>query len=188
VHRIGENKSRQAKLTVYVLAGTASGALAGAVLGWIGTLLAPDARAGIATLLGVLAIVVATLELLGHRVPLLQRDKETPRDWLTAGPLLWAMRNGASLGFGARSRLGFSLWYVIPVGALLSGRPLVGALGYGLYGLTRTIGAGGLVALQNRNAEVSIFSRVLALSARARAIASVQLVVVGVVTVAVAGL
>jgi hypothetical protein len=182
------NKSRQAKLTVYVMAGTTSGATAGAMLGLAGGQLTSSTRAAIATLLGIVAVVVATLEVLGHRVPLVQRDTETPHGWLAAGPLLWALRNGWSLGLGAGSRLGFSLWYVIPVGAFLSGRPLVGALGYGLYGLTRTISAGGLVILQNRYEDVPMFSHVLRLSPRARAVASAQLAAVGLITILVMGM
>jgi hypothetical protein len=35
------------------------------------------------------------------------------------------------------SRVGFWLWYVVPVGAFLIGDALFGALLYGMYGLTR---------------------------------------------------
>lgn len=47
------------------------------------------------------------------------------------------MRNGAALGIGATSRVGFWLWYLIPVGALLVGSPIFGGLVYGAYGFVR---------------------------------------------------
>lgn len=57
------------------------------------------------------------------------------------GPLRWATRNGLALGFGATSRIGFLLWYVVPLGALLSGSPAFGAAIYGTYGLVRGVAA-----------------------------------------------
>jgi hypothetical protein len=60
------------------------------------------------------------------------------------GPLGWATRNGLALGIGATSRIGFWLWYVMPVTALLSASPLAGAAIYGLYGALR---AGGVWVL-----------------------------------------
>ena len=53
------------------------------------------------------------------------------------GPLWWAIRNGVTLGFGATSRIGFLLWYVVPIGALLFGSPALGAAIYGTYELVR---------------------------------------------------
>jgi hypothetical protein len=47
------------------------------------------------------------------------------------------VRNGLALGFGATSRIGFCLWYAVPVGALLLARPDLGAAIYGAYGLFR---------------------------------------------------
>lgn len=54
------------------------------------------------------------------------------------GPLRWAARNGTALGLGFTSRLGFWLWFVVPLTGLLSGRPAIGALAYGIYGFSRT--------------------------------------------------
>lgn len=71
------------------------------------------------------------------RVPLPQRDVETPQVLLHRGPLWWAMGNGALLGLAVTSRIGFWLWYVVPIGCLVSGSPVTGALVWGLYAVAR---------------------------------------------------
>src|SRR3712207_8459275 len=40
-----------------------------------------------------------------------------------------------------RSRIGFWLWYAIPLGAFLVGDPWLGAVVYGTYGFVRGLGA-----------------------------------------------
>ncbi len=185
MHRIGNNRGAGAKLTLYVLAGTASGLVAGAALGAIGGLLSPDTRAAIATVLALGAMGVGILELAGRRLRLIEVDRETPYVWLRQGPLSWAIRNGATIGLGARTRIGFWLWYVIPAGALVGGSPLLGALGYGLYGLTRTLGAGGLFVLGRSGRATGL--EILRQSNRARSIASAQLLVVGLASFIILG-
>lgn len=64
-------------------------------------------------------------------------SRETPQRWVHFGALGWAVRNGLALGYGATSRIGFWSWYAVPLGALLGGDPVAGALVYGGYGLTR---------------------------------------------------
>lgn len=51
-----------------------------------------------------------------------------------------AIRAAAATGalLGAISRIGFWLWYAVPLGALLSGQVMVGALLYGTYGFVRS--------------------------------------------------
>lgn len=119
------------------VAATLAGAAAGALLGAIGAALPFDARVAVASLLGLAAIAIGILELgpRPRRVP--QCDMETPQRWMNAGPLRWATLNGAALGVGATSRIGFWLWYAIPISALLLGDPVLGALVYGFYGLVR---------------------------------------------------
>ena len=46
-----------------------------------------------------------------------------------------------SLGFGDTCPLGFSLWYAVPLGAMLSGDPLLVAAVYGTYGFVRAAAA-----------------------------------------------
>lgn len=77
----------------------------------------------------------------GHARRPLQCDRETPKEWVWRGPVVWPLLNGAALGFGATTRLGFWLWYAIPGGAFLMGDPTVGAAIWGAYGFTRTSSA-----------------------------------------------
>lgn len=96
-----------------------------------------NARIAIASVLALVAVILGLLELGPRpwRVP--QCDVETPQRWMNAGALRWALLNGVALGTGATSRIGFWLWYAIPISSLLVGDPLKGALIYGLYGLVR---------------------------------------------------
>lgn len=68
-----------------------------------------------------------------------QRDKETPQSRVHDGPVLWPIKNGLALGFGAITRIGFWLWYVIPISSFLIGDPFLGTLIYGIYSFTRGI-------------------------------------------------
>lgn len=166
----------------------AAGAIGG-LLGFAGSLLTTDARAMMASFCAIVAIVFGLSELLGKRVRLLQRDRETPRSWTVRSPLSWGVRNGVALGLGAGSRLGFPLWYVIPAAALLSGSPALGAALYGTYGLARTGGAYGFMALTRRSGDFeSTVDRVLGWRDAARRLCAAELLLVGVVTAGVVGL
>lgn len=94
------------------------------------------------TVLGAVAIGVGLLALASRNFRPLQCDRETPKEWLLRGQTVWPLLNGAALGFGATSRLGFWLWYAIPVGGVLMAQPAVGAAIWATYGLTRTASAG----------------------------------------------
>lgn len=109
----------------------------GGLLGLAGSILSRDVRIGLASLLAVAAIVIGVLDMSTSNLKLMQCDRETPHRWLYVGPLRWATWNGAALGLGFTSRIGFWLWYVVPVSVVLSGDPALGALIYGSYGLVR---------------------------------------------------
>jgi hypothetical protein len=128
-------------LPLYVLASTCAGATTGAVLGAVGSLIPPTTRISIATGLALIAVIAGAGGVLGRFTRPLQCDRETPRAWVELGPASWAVRNGLALGFGATTRIGFILWYVVGVGAVLTGNWVTGALVYGAYGLTRGAGA-----------------------------------------------
>jgi hypothetical protein len=74
-----------------------------------------------------------------------QRDAETPMDWLEREGLTVAVRNGLSLGAGFLTRLGFWMWWVLPVLAFESGSVRAGAIVGAVYGAAR-LGASSLVA------------------------------------------
>jgi hypothetical protein len=168
-----------------VLAGTTAGALAGAILGLSGSAIEPSLRAALAVVLGLGAIAVAVIQLSGHRVGLFQLDRETPYRWLSPGAFSWALQNGAAIGFGAMTRLGFWLWYVIPIGAVLSGSWVVGGIGYGLYSLSRTLSAGGIMVLVRRADWKP--ETVLDLGLAARALSDMTLLCIGITAVFILG-
>ncbi len=177
--------SANIKLATYIVSGTVSAAVIGALLGMLGSLVSDDTRAAISALGASVAIIVGLLEAAGRQVPLPQMDRETPYRWLRPGPIQWALRNGTALGIGARSRLGFWLWYVIPVGAFVSGEPLIGAVGFGLYGMTRTSSARGIAVL---DAHFNISTeRLLRFSLEARRVTAIQLVIVGISAIIAVG-
>jgi hypothetical protein len=115
-----------------------AGALEGAGLAWFGALFPTGSRAALASLLAVVGLAVGTASMLGRRIRLLQINHETSQRLMGLGPYWWASINGAALGAGGFSRIGFALWYVLPVGALVSAEPPVGIALLGTYGLVRT--------------------------------------------------
>jgi hypothetical protein len=177
------------KATVYSLSSALAGLTVGTVLGAAGSLLSLEVRLAIGSVLALLAIAAGSLELLGRRIQLPQLDCETPRHWVDKGALRWAIQNGLALGFGATSRIGFLLWYVVPLGALLSGGPVLGATIYGAYGLVRGVAAPLMMLVMVRRLKEVNFPRWLILhNTPARVLAARQLVLLGVTVVIVVGL
>lgn len=125
------------RCAAFTLASGAVAGLAGLALGLAGQFLPGTTRLGITTLLGGALAALGVLEGRGRGPAPLQRSCETPRRLLDSGPLLGAARNGVRLGHGGSTRIGFWLWYSIPLGAFLLGNPLLGAVLYGTYGVTR---------------------------------------------------
>jgi hypothetical protein len=125
------------KAFLFSLASALAGLISGVLLGAIGSLLAEDLRVATASLFAIFAIVIGGVELAGWRMHPFQCNHETPRAWVMEGPYTWAIKNGLTLGSGALSRLGFWLWYTVPLGALLIGNPFFGGAIYGTYGLIR---------------------------------------------------
>ncbi len=132
VHRMRRRSSLSAKALVSVAAAVAAGALAGCAVALCGRLLSLEHRAQVILVLAV-ALVLSSL----FRVRLIQRDVETPQSLLSLGPLRWAASNGALLGLGVASRIGFWAWYVLPLGVFALAQPTRGAVLWGAYGLTR---------------------------------------------------
>lgn len=175
------------KAVVYSFSAALAGLVTGAVLGAVGGLLPLDLRFAAGSILAVVAIAVGGLELFGWQVQPLQFDCETPQRWVHKGPLEWAIRNGLALGFGATSRIGFWLWYVVPLGAFLVGDAGLGAIVYGTYGLIRSLSAVFMVLgilWYKTDASDWLVERY----ADARKLAAGQLVILGVATAIVVGL
>jgi hypothetical protein len=187
VHRNQAGRSWKSKAAVYTLASAVAGLVAGAALGIVGGLLPLDLRLAVGSILAIVAVAVGSLELFGRRVQPLQFDCETPQRWINKGAWQWATRNGLTLGFGATSRIGFWLWYVIPLGAFLIGDPLASAVIYGTYGLVRALGAV-VILLGMIRLKTDISDRLVEGYDTAQVLAAGQLVFLGVATAIVVGL
>jgi hypothetical protein len=153
VHRNPLRLGWQGVGALYVLAAASGGATAGAGLGWLGNGLSTDARAAFVSAVALVGIAMGAVTLLGVRVKPLQCDRETSQRWVWGGALVWPIANGGALGFGATSRLGFFLWYAIPAATLFSGSPLLGAIIWGTYGLTRGAAVWLIMAVERRKGE-----------------------------------
>jgi hypothetical protein len=98
--------------------------------------------------------------------------------------------NGALLGLAVTSRIGFWLWYVVPLAAFLSAAPVAGAIVWGLYGLAR-LRVLDLVAMNiafSEDAGYAVTRRLLKSGGRARALLVPVAVVTGVATALLMGL
>ncbi len=187
MHRNQAGRSWVSKAIVYSLSSALAGVVTGAVLGAVGGLLPLDSRLAVGSILAIVAVFLGGLELFGHRVQLPQFDCETPQRWVHKGPLRWATRNGLTLGFGATSRIGFWLWYAIPLGAFLVGDPAFGAVSYGTYSLLRALGAV-FMLLGMLGLKIDVSDWLIERYGAARALAAGQLVLLGAATAIVVGL
>lgn len=182
------SRSWVAKATVYSLASSLTGVVTGGLLGAVGSLVPLEYRIATASLLGVIAVTLGSLELGGRRVRLPQLDHETPQSWMNVGSLRWAARNGFTLGLGAISRIGFPLWYVVPAGAFLVARPDLGIAIYGTYSMVRGMAVWPLILGGFRWLGKDYQDWLIGCARAARVLAATQLVLLGVVVVVAVGL
>lgn len=154
----------------------------------IGSLLSQDFRAAMASLLAVGAIIMGGLELGGCRIRILQCDRETPQRWVHKGALRWAAQNGLALGCGATSRLGFWLWYSVPAGALLVGRPELGAAIYGTYGLIRGMAVWIIILTMTHSPKIDFADWLITRNPIAHRLAAAELMLLGLIVVVTIGL
>jgi hypothetical protein len=109
-----------------------SAALTGAVLGLLGAVLEPATRA----LLAVAAAGAVAVGVILRPVPW-QLDRETDTAWLTYEDWRTAAYNGFALGLGFTTRIGFWLFYLVPLTAFVVADPAVAALGYAAFAVSR---------------------------------------------------
>ncbi len=119
------------------------GAATGAVVGLAGALLTLNARVVAGTVLAALLVLAPLAS--PRRLP--QVNRETEQSLLGRGPFLWALANGFLLGLGFTSRIGYWIFYLVPVGCFVVGSPGYGALIWGAYGFTR-LGIAALLAFR----------------------------------------
>jgi hypothetical protein len=188
VHRNQGNTNWLAKAFTYLAATTAAGAASGALLGLVGRQAPVDLRTVVASVAALAGVTIGITELSGRRIRLPQWDRETPQSWVHTGGIRWALLNGAVLGFGATTRLGFWLWYAIPVGSFASGNPLTGAAAYGAYGFVRGAGAIAMIYVGRGRTLDELALALLGRAGTVRRLAAAQLMAFGFVAAAAAGL
>lgn len=181
------SRSWVTKAIVYPLSSALAGFVTGGLLGGAGSLLPLDVRVAAGSTLAVVASFLGGLEFLGYGVQPLQRDCETPQRWINKGPLRWAIQNGVALGFGGTSRIGFLLWYAVPLGALLLGDWVLGAAVYGTYGLVRGTAAP-LMLLGGRFSKTEVSGWLIDREEAAQVLSAGQLVLLGVTVTVFVGL
>lgn len=115
------------------MSATFAGGAAGALVALLGGLLSEENRSAAGTALA-LCICVAPL-IAPHRV--LQLNRETKQNLLSLGPMAWASVNGGLLGLGVVSRIGYWVFFLMPVSTLVIASPGIGALIWGTYGFIR---------------------------------------------------
>jgi hypothetical protein len=130
--------------------------VAGAVVGTIGAVIPLALRVAAGTALALVLVVVPVFS--PRRLP--QIDRETDQDLLGRGPVLWALVNGFLLGTGLTSRIGYWVFYLLPLGCFVAGSAAWGALIWAAYGFTRlgavVLLAGSMVRRPARMLDVSM--------------------------------
>ena len=171
------------KAVALSLSATLSGVAAGAALGAAGEAVGSSVRAIAVPAIGCVALMLTAADVLGRPIMPPQRNVETPYRLFQAGGMTWAVATGAILGLGATTRIEFWLWYLVPLGAFLSGDPLAGLLIYGTYALLRTAAAPAIVVAA-RETGLDVFGRILMRQLPfARASARLELALAGVALV-----
>lgn len=127
----GARSTATAGLLLLVTA-SATGAAFGALAGTWGWLLGGQLR----VLLAVVAVAFVLWASLRHPRPF-QLDRETHARWLRHQNWWTVVGNGIELGVGAATRLGYWLWFLVPIGAFAAGDPRAGAAVWGAYGCAR---------------------------------------------------
>jgi len=107
------------------------------VLGLAGAQIPLNWRVTGGSLAAVGLLALGLQHLFGERPRLIEINRETSQALLELGPIRWSVVNGAALGVGFVSRIGFAAWYAIPLTALGFGDPLLGSLVFGAYGAAR---------------------------------------------------
>jgi hypothetical protein len=125
----GENRSRyRLALSLHVLAATISAALVGAAAGTIGILLRAPWGTGGLIAIAVAAGLYAFKELSGFPIPVPDRHKQVPLWWRTFySPTVAGMLYGFGIGVGYLTYLSYGTYFVVTIGAVTTGDPLLGA-------------------------------------------------------------
>jgi hypothetical protein len=114
----------------------------GAALGAAGRVLGAPWGSGAALVLTLVAAWAFAHEALGVPFPIPQLRRQVPNWWRTFfSPFASATLYGAALGIGFLTYLRHATLVVVAVAAFVSGRPVIGALALGSFGLARGLSA-----------------------------------------------
>lgn len=139
---------------VFTASSTAAGAVFGAALGALGDIVPDTAALTLTGILGVTLLLLGSIEVLGGRPWLPQRDRETPGSWLALPYVLRNATTASLLGIGVTTRAGYVLTLMVPVLAFLSGSAVTGLAIFATYSLTRGV----MAALVTARAHVHVAS------------------------------
>jgi hypothetical protein len=134
-------KRRFLSSTILVAAGTATAAILGAGLGLVGAAFGP---VPLAVVVSVAACALVAGVVSSERP--WQIDRETPGKWLEYHDWRTVALNGAALGAGFTTRIGYWAWYVLPLAAFALAKPQYGAVILATYAFTRLTLSAGLTA------------------------------------------
>ncbi|MDP9296414.1 MAG: hypothetical protein M3O88_06965 [Actinomycetota bacterium] len=150
-------------LALHVLGATLAAAAFGGALGLAGGLLrAPWGSAG-PLIVGGLAALYLLREVFGIPVPVLEARRQVPDWWRTFfSRNVTAFLYGSGVGIGFLTYLGHGTLLVVSAAAFASGRPLIGALLVGPFGLSRGLA----IVVARRADEPSLLVDALATFAR----------------------
>jgi hypothetical protein len=173
-------------LVLHTLGATVTAAMFGAALGSIGGALgAPWQRPGL-LVLAIVSAVYALGALTRLHVPVPQLRRQVPDWWRTFfGRRFAAVLYGAGLGIGFLTYLSSGTLVVVALAAVTSGRPAIGAIIVGTFGLVRGLSA--IVSWRSVTQEQSraLVDRLVAAPERGRRIANgVVLMVIAAAAVA----
>lgn len=148
----GSRKRWSVAVAAHTIGAAASAALFGAVLGALGGVLGAPWGAGGPLLVAMLAAAYGVAELAGRALPVPQARRQVPEWWRTFfGPIPAAALYGAGLGIGFLTYLSSGALVAASAAALASGRPLLGAVVVGAFGVAR--GASIIVVGRARSSE-----------------------------------
>jgi len=123
----------------YIAAGVFGAVALGILLGSSGSLLSTQLREYGHLALGVLAIVYSLHELRFIALPHPERKRQVPEQWRRRfHPFLTAGLYGLLLGMGFTTHIPTASYYFVALTAALSGKPLIGAFVFGLFGMARS--------------------------------------------------
>jgi hypothetical protein len=137
VHRGRSFKGWKKKAAIFLVSAVVGSAGAGALLGALGAALSASSRHWLAFGVSLLGVALGGAEVLGRRVWLLQRNQATAQSWMRFGATINSAANGIAMGIGFSTRIGYWLWWALPVVAVLSGSWRIGAPLFVLYASVR---------------------------------------------------